>query len=199
LEEIVERAQEYPEWQTHLAGRANLPPKMAKKLAKFADESVRKLLMEHQEFDLETAEEIAEIFKRRINFAGEGEGKKALPPADRVKKLIKEDRLNEEVVTDALGMRDRDFVVEALAALAKIDTATVHKILNMKAPKPIVALSWQARLSMRFALRLQKELVNVPAKELIYPREGTDYPLTHDELVWQLDFLGIKARASGKS
>ena len=199
LEEIVERAQEYPEWQTHLAGRANLPPKMAKKLAKFADQSVRKMLMEHQEFDQDTAEEIAEIFKRRIDFAGEGEGKKALPPADRVKKLVKEDRLNEEVVTDALGMRDREFVVEALAAMAKIDTATVNKILDMKAPKPIVALSWQARLSMRFALRMQKELVNVPAKELIYPRDGTDYPMTHEELVWQLDFLGIKPRASGKS
>lgn len=194
LADIIERAQDYPEWQTHLAGRANLPPKMARRLARFADDSVRKLLMEQQEFDQETVTKIAEIFKRRIDFAAEGEGEKALPPVDRVQKLLKDKKLDEDVVADALGMRDRDFVEAALAALAKTDIVTVKKILDMKAPRPIVALSWQAHLSMRFALRLQKEFGQVPVKELIYPREGTDYPLTHEELVWQLDFFGVKPR-----
>jgi hypothetical protein len=46
---------------------------------------------------------------------------------------------------------------------------------------------------MRFALRLQKELGHIQPKDLIYPRDGTDYPLTRDEMLWQLEFLGIKA------
>ena len=93
-------------------------------------------------------------------------------------------------------MRDRDFVYAALALLAGTDVVTVEKICSLRAAKPVVALSWQAKLSMRFALRLQKELAQVQPKDLIYPREGTDYPLTHDELVWQLDFFGIKPRQS---
>ena len=32
----------------------------------------------------------------------------------------------------------------------------------------------------------------VPPKELIYPRDGTDYPLSQDDIDWQLEFLGLK-------
>jgi hypothetical protein len=39
---------------------------------------------------------------------------------------------------------------------------------------------------------MQQELGQVPVKELLYARGGTDYPLTVDEMIWQLDFLGIK-------
>lgn len=192
LAEIVDRAREYPEWQTHLAARANLPPKMAKKLAKFADRSVQKLLMERADFTPDLADEIAEIVKRRVDFAGEGE-QQNIAPIDRVKKLAKEDRLNEETIADALGMRDRDFVYAALAYLAGTDIETVSKTFAMKTGKPIVALVWRAKLTMRFALRLQQELGQVQPKDIVYPRDGTDYPLTYDEMLWQLDFLGIKA------
>jgi hypothetical protein len=64
----------------------------------------------------------------------------------------------------------------------------------LKAPKPIVAVCWRAGLSMRFALLLQQQLGQVQPTELLYPRGGTDYPLTKDELLWQLNFLGLKAR-----
>jgi hypothetical protein len=63
----------------------------------------------------------------------------------------------------------------------------------MKAPKPIVALCWRAGLSMRFALRLQQEMAQIPHLDLIYPRGGTDYPLSEREMTVQLDFLGLKS------
>ncbi|PJB72491.1 MAG: hypothetical protein CO093_02910 [Alphaproteobacteria bacterium CG_4_9_14_3_um_filter_47_13] len=191
LGQIIERARDYPEWQTHLAARANLTPKMAKTLAKFADREVLKLLQERADFDTETAEEIATVFRRRLDFAGEGDRQQDVPPYERVLKIAREDRLDEETLTDALAMRDRDFVCAALAYLAGTDEAIVARIFDMKAAKPVIALTWKAKLSMRFALRLQRELAHVQPKELVYPRDGTDYPLTYDELVWQLEFLGI--------
>ena len=63
----------------------------------------------------------------------------------------------------------------------------------MRKAKPVVALCWKAGLSMRFALRVQQEMAQIPASELLYPRDGTDYPMTTDELRWQLEFLGFKA------
>jgi hypothetical protein len=62
----------------------------------------------------------------------------------------------------------------------------------LKAPKPIIALTWHANLTMRLALQLQKELGQVAPKEIIYPKNGTDYPMTKEELNWQLEFLGVK-------
>ena len=47
---------------------------------------------------------------------------------------------------------------------------------------------------MRFAFKLQQELGHVPADELIYPKEGTDYPMDDDEMKWQLEFLGMSVK-----
>jgi hypothetical protein len=46
---------------------------------------------------------------------------------------------------------------------------------------------------MRMALQLQKDAGFVPPKEIIYPKGGTDYPLSDEDMIWQLEFLGLKA------
>jgi hypothetical protein len=73
-----------------------------------------------------------------------------------------------------------------------MDVTAIEKVLNLKAAKPIVAVSRRAGLSMRMALQLQKEMGQVPPKELLYPRGGTDYPMDDEELAKQLEFLGLK-------
>ena len=134
----------------------------------------------------------AKVFRRRLNLAGEME-RSDEDPAQKVVRLDKAGDLSEEAISDALAMGEKEFVYAAIARRAKTSTAMVKKVFEMKAPKPIVALCWKAELTMRFALQLQKELGRVSAKELLYPRGGTDYPMTKDELIWQLEFLGLKA------
>lgn len=193
LHQIVEMAREHKEWQKPMATRKSLPASIARELAEFVDASVRDLLLERSDFDDEITEEISAVFRRRLDFAADEDRSedREEPVEDRLKRHIAEDTLNEDTISDAVAMRDRDFVCAALAHLADTDLATVDKIFVMKAPKPIVALTWRAGLSMRMALKLQKELAQVPPKELLYPRDGTDYPLSEDDLNWQLDFLGL--------
>lgn len=191
LQEIVEKARVYSEWQGPIAMRKSLPTSVARALAEFADASVRDVLLERDDFDQQTIDEIAGMVKRRLAFAQDiipGEG-----AAERVLRLDKKKQLNEEIVADALGMRDKEFVVQALARLARAQPDTVEGVFRMRKARPVVALCWRAGFSMRFALRLQQEMALVPPQELLYPREGTDYPLTDDELRWQLEFLGFKA------
>lgn len=190
---IVEKARDFPEWQKPIAIRKSLPAVLAKQLAEFVEGSVRDLLMLRGDFDPETTEEISSIFRRRLDFAADNEDE-AEPVEVRLKRAIAEEGgLSEEKLTDALGMRDYDFVTGALAYLVKADFITVKKILDMKASKAIVALTWATGLSMRFALQLQKTIGEVQPKEMIYPKGGSDYPLTEDEIKWQLDFLGLKS------
>ncbi|MCB9989576.1 MAG: DUF2336 domain-containing protein [Rhodospirillales bacterium] len=191
LKTIIEKARDYPEWQGGVALRKNLPPELAKELAQFADESVRALLGKRKDFDRETAREIAEVFRRRLEFAGAQAGDAGEDPMARAVALDQEGRLTEEAVSDALALRDRRLVYAMIALRAKVPLEAVEKIFGMKAPKAVVALSWKADLSMRLALQLQKDLAQVSHKELIYPRGGTDYPLSEDELRWQLEFLGL--------
>ena len=192
LMQIVKKARSYPEWQKPVASRAKLPPSIAVQLAEFVDASVRDILILRDDFNPDDAEEIAAIFRRRLDFAEDKEKQKTSTP-EQIEKLYRDGELGEEKIADALGMRDRDFVIMALARMGNCDVADVKKVFDMKAPKPIVALAWHAKLSMRMALQLQKEMGRIPPKELIYPKDGTDYPLTLEEIHWQLDFLNLRS------
>ena len=190
LHKIVEMARECTEWQKPMAVRKSLPLSVAKELAEYVDASVRDLLVKRGDFDEQTTEEIAAVFRRRVDFVDEASSEE---PEDKLKRLVKEGGLDEEALSDGLAMREREFVCMALAHLAKARLADVEKIVDMQSAKPMVSLAWHAGLSMRMALQLQKELAHVPPKELLYPKGGTDYPLSEEDMNWQLEFLGLKA------
>lgn len=188
LHKIVELARSLPEWQKPMAVRKALPSSIAKELAEFVDASVRDLLYHRGDFDEQTTEEIAAVFRRRVDFAEETEDETA---HQKLKRLIKEGALSEETISDAMAMREREFVEVAIAHKAKTTPEKVATILGMQAPKPVVAVAWKAGLSMRMAYNLQKDIANVPPKEILYPKGGTDFPLTEEEMMWQLEFLGL--------
>ena len=195
LEAIVERAREFPEWHEPLVKRHHLPPEMAVRLARFIDGRIRKILLEKGNYDAATIEIVTDVTKRRMQVEesirkSEGRNETA---AQRVKKLYTQGQLTEDVIGDALALRDKEFVAGALAVLCGAKVKEINKIFTLKKPQLVCAVCWKAGLSMRFALKLQQEMAQIHSKELIYPRDGTDYPMSEKELRWQLEFIGIEA------
>lgn len=188
LKDIVEKSKQYPEWQKPIAMKKSLPPELVRELAGFVDLSVRNILMERTDFDAELMEDVSSTVQRRMDYMEQADNETL---EQRVLRLYKAGKLNDEVFGDALSMRDKSFVSAGLAVLLKTNQANIDKIFAMGAAKPIVAICWKAGLSMRFALRLQQDMAKVPHTELIYPRGGTDYPLSEADLKWQLEFLGL--------
>jgi len=190
LENIIVRAREYPEWHRPLVTHAALTPLMAEKLAAYVDKSVRKVLMERSDLDAGTIDKISKIMKRRVRHQGEGE-QIADDPVERARKLFDSGNMTEEFLSDAIAMRDTRFVMATLALMVKTDIATIEKVFDVRAPKSICAICWKAGLSMRIALQLQQTFGNIPPASLIYPRGGTDYPLTKEEMELQLGVIGV--------
>ncbi len=190
LEDIITKAREYPEWQEPLACRKHLPSEMAKELAGFAQDAVTELLLSRNDFDEKTCEEISDTFKRRLDYADIKERKNESGEA-RAARLHKEGRLDEDIILDGLAMHDRDFVIASFSKLTGYSMTDIEKIFDLRAPKPIVSLTWKAGLSMRSALKFQQELGKVKPKELIYPKGGMHYPLTDEDMKWQLEFQGL--------
>lgn len=188
LKDIVEKSKQYPEWQKPIAMKKSLPPELVRELAGFVDLSVRNILMERTDFDAELMEDVSSTVQRRMDYMEQADNETL---EQRVIRLYKAGKLNDEVFGDALSMRDKSFVSAGLAVLLKTNQANIDKIFAMGAAKPIVSICWKAGLSMRFALRLQQDMAKVPHTELIYPRGGTDYPLSEADLKWQLEFLGL--------
>ncbi len=188
LAHMVEQSATIREWQAKLAKRPGLPRLLAVRLAEFVDDSVRRLLEKRADFDADTVREVADVTRRRLNYAEKKHVKES--PEARAKRMQLKGELTEESLLDAISWKDRDFVVAALALLAKLPAKMVGEMIETKNGKLITALSWRAKLSMRFAMQLQSQLANVPSREVIIARNGTQYPLTEEEMRWQLEFVG---------
>lgn len=184
---IVEKSHDFPEWQKPIATRQGVPMSILKALAEFVDTSVRDLLLLRDDFDRETAAEITEIFRRRIDLVSESDTE--LSAQQRLKRAIDDGTLEEDMIYDAVSMRDHDFAFAALSFLSKIPVERIEAVFDSRSAKSIVALTWKAGLSMRLALHLQKEGAQIRHKDLIYPSGGTDYPFDEDTLKRQLDLV----------
>ena len=137
--------------------------------------------------------------RRRINLATEidttddvGVKKASENVVIRVNELLSQGKLTEDVISDYVALQDKEFLIAALACLTNAKRPAVQKIFSIKKPQMICAVCWKAGLSMRFAFRLQQEIAHIPTKELVYPRNGSDYPYEPSEMKWQLEFLGIE-------
>lgn len=191
LMEIVDKARTKTEWQKPTALRKNLPREVALSMLAFVDDHIKSLLSGREDFDDETRAEIASVAKRRASFTNEHPREDGENALQHVKRLAKAKKLDEDLITDAMAMREHEFVIAALAHLSKSDEVSVNKIMEMRSAKSILSLCWHCKLSMRFAFRVEQEMAHLQKDELIYPKDGTDYPLPDADMKWQLEFLGI--------
>lgn len=190
LSEIIERAREYPEWHRPIALRRELSAQLAHRLCGFVDKAVLEVLEKRSDFDPETRQAVADIVKRRIAFANESPTEEA---AARVERYAREKRLTPETIQDAMMWHDAEFATLAIAYLSAIHPQVLRRMIETHKPKPVVAFCRKANLPVRMAVEVQRYLAKVPVREIMYAKEGTDYPLNDDEVKWQLEFFGVPA------
>lgn len=217
LVRMVEKAQEFPEWQEPLARHSRLSSAMAKDLANIAEDAVLRLLEERRDFDETARNDIAEITARRLTFntgkenkVGK-EGKKPAseqkknkkeqpkngekapddPVAGRVRELLLHDKLDDAAVSDAIALGERNFIIYALSGLGRVPPAMVEHILDTHSPKAVISLFWLAGLSMRNALAMQKSMEQIDPRDVVNARDGLYYPYSDEDMIWQLEFFGI--------
>jgi uncharacterized protein (DUF2336 family) len=197
LQIIIQKSKTTPEWQKSLAKRQSLPPEAASLLFEFAGRTVRQLLEKSGVLEDETLKEMGDKIERRLQYATDHQNhiEPQTPQSllQRARKLKSEGVLNADFVADALGMRDYEFVQACIAVMGGFSQKGIETIFAAQSAKSIVAVTWKAGLPMRLALKLQQEMARIPHKDLIYPRAGTDYPFSNEEMQCQIDFLGISA------
>jgi uncharacterized protein (DUF2336 family) len=188
LEKIIEKARNTPEWHRPLALRKHLPSDMVLEILDFLDVSLQKLVSQRDDFDDETKALVVETVARRMRFLVDDKGRR-IDPKKKVQQLYAQNNLNEDHMSDALALRENDFVIDALALKTGLDQTLIRRMIDTHSPKAVTALAWKAGLSMRFALALQQDLAKVAPRELLYPRNGEQFPLSEDDMQWQIEFF----------
>lgn len=188
LQDIVTMARNHPEWHRPLALRPELTVELTREMAGFVGEKVLHVLRDRSDLDAATRTGVAAIVERRLSYVSGG---KDMTAAERVAKYQSSGTLTPDMVQDAFAWQERDFATLALAALAGVPAATALRMLSSGA-RPAIALCWLAQLPVRMIVDVQRHGARVQPRDLVYPRGGTEYPLTDDEIAWQLEFFGIK-------
>lgn len=203
LDRLLEMAPRHEPWHGPLVRRPNLPAKAAARIAGFVADQLLKVLKARKDLSPETLAAVTQAVKARVAGAAtivatpnaKPEQAAESPkerPSDRATRLHAEGKLDEETVSDALATGDRGFVLAALALLAGTTVEVVDTIASGQSPRGITALCWKAGLGMRTCRQVQVRLAMIPPKQVLMPKDGTEYPMTVADMEWQLDFFGIK-------
>ncbi len=182
LDKIIDNAAEVDSWHEPLVMRPELSMRAVRRIAGFVASSLVSILAERNDLDEHTAAELAEAVKKRLDQAG-GDA----DDAARALSMFEAGGLDDEAVSGAVDLGQIEFVVHALSLRGQVSLDSVRKLLNSGSAKAITALSWKAGLSMRTAMRLQSKAGKVPPNKMLYARNGTDFPLSEEDMKWQLD------------
>ena len=184
LDKIIDNAAEVDSWHEPLVMRPELSMRAVRRIAGFVASSLVSILAERNDLDDDTAAELAEAVKKRLDQTG---GEAGAADEARARELFKSGQLDDDTISGAIDVGQIDFVVHALSLRGQMSLESVRKLLNSGSAKAITALNWKAGLSMRTAMRLQSKAGKVPPSKMLYARNGTDYPMSEEDMKWQLD------------
>lgn len=202
LDLILDTAPGVETWHEPLVRRPNLPGRAAKRIAGFVAASLLNRLASRKDLPADTLAEVRQVMEQRLEVKLEDELK---TPADKndepqnsmadaeekIRKLIKANKLDNDIVQEAIESNDRNFVLQALVQNGIIPLSVIQKAFEARNGRLITALVWRAKFSMRTAVMIQRDIARVPPRMMLNARNGTDYPMSRDELEEQLRILGL--------
>lgn len=197
LDKLVTQAAEVAEWHGPLVMRTELSPRAVKRLSAFVTTALVRTLVARNNIDEKTQALLTKRLRERRRLAQDlrpgvelnSEESDAL--AD-VEMAARSGLLNDSFVARAIEERHRETVICALARLNNINDKVVRTLLEANSAKAITALVWKAGLNMRTAYNIQTTVMRLPADQLMSARDGTEFPMTEEEMRWHLSYVGLE-------
>jgi uncharacterized protein (DUF2336 family) len=193
LDKIIDHGSRIAEWHLPLVLRNDLSQRAIRRIAGFVSAALLDRLSARDGLDKETKSLLAKRVRARIDEPVDEVRDPAAQAQSDVALLHKEGRLDDSAVERAAEAGKREFVIAALALLARAPIETARRIIQSGTAKPAVALVWRAKLSMRVAFKVQSLVMRLKGGELLPARDGVDFPLSEDEMLWHLNYFGIEA------
>lgn len=192
LDRLVDRAVDFPDWHEPLVHRPSLPRKAVRRLARFVTDTLVKDLSRRGDLDDDTAAFLTREVNDRLDAEDDpwGEDADRETADERAQRLHQEGKLDEALLLEQLQRGDRMFVSHAVALLSGLPEQVVGKAVSLASAKGVTALAWKAGLGPRAAVQLQLKLARIPPPKVLQPKGDDDFPMTEDEMVWQIEFLG---------
>jgi uncharacterized protein (DUF2336 family) len=197
LDRLVDAAENVELWHKPLVARHHLPEGAAARMAHYLADSLLAELGQRTDLDQATLAEVRATVSKRIGSRGQDtpvpaggqDFLKGEQPMNMVMRLYNARKLEAKVVEKALMASDYGFVFAALLVRAGLGPEVGRRIFQEKHPKAIMGLCWKAGLSAEMGEQVQKRMGRVAPGELLKATESGGYPLSEQDLAWQLEFF----------
>ena len=191
IDMIAIEAEGHEEWHPPLVDRGNLPVRTLRRIASFVSAALFERLIENNDVEEKAVDEMRMEVRKRIdsNELLDTETDTAREKAmERAEKLFRQGKLTEDVVKKAIDVNDSHFTRYAISHMSGLPSEVVTKMLGSGSGKAVTSLCWKAGMTMRIAVQLQRKVAKVPPNSLLRSRGGNEYPLTDDDMKWQIEF-----------
>lgn len=190
LDRLVGHAAGELSWHEPLTRRPSLSPYACAALSRIVTGELADVLAIRADIPAAVREELQARMEHRV-----------APPVARggntwVDLLMEEARaalaggtLTEELVVQTIRASQTDRLTALLAVGSENGYATVRRAGKLRSARAMVSLAWKAGLPMRIAVPIQAVLCSLPPNSLLRPKADGGYPLTEEEMRWQMNFV----------
>ena len=192
LDALIAASSDHTEWHEPLVRRPVLPPRAARALSEIVAAHLLETLAARSDVDRALAAHIAErLAPRNAGALPEVTAELALAQATR---LSRAGLLTEQALLGAVRRGEAALATAFLAAAAEVPIAIVTRAATLRSAKGLVSLVWQAGFSMRAGAGVQGLLGLLSPGEALAAGPGGGFPLSVEEMRWQMSFLGSDGR-----
>lgn len=187
LDALIERALNQPAWHEPLVHRPVLPVTAALALSEIVTAHLLEELGAHIDFGPALATEI------RLRLASRS-APRASPSADTAlmdaaRALAAAGALSEPALLRALRGGEVRKAASMLAVAAGVGLDVIDRAVRLRSAKGFVSLLWKAGFQMGVAGTVQAMIGQIGPAATLTAMSGGGFPLTPEEMRWQLDFL----------
>jgi len=198
LDNLIDRASEIDAWHAPLVSRPKLPASAAPRMARFLADNLLGVLQQRADLDKETLEAVKAVVLHRLGEEGAAKGTDSGHPMDfsnfnslipMAERLHQTGKLDNKIIAKAMHASDNDFVLAALTVRSGVSPGVVQKVFSSRNAKGVTSLAWKAGLPMKLAFHLQQRIARIMPSEVITSQNENAYPLSEDEMTWQIEFF----------
>ena len=193
LDALVGRSVDHPAWQEPLVRRPALSPWAIKTLSQIVADHLLEVLASRGDLDPLLASELRDRVNARLGVSRPGVSRPGVSGiASRDAPPAAEKPLAKPTETEMMAvLRDGDAcrAILLLAAAAEVPKDVVQRAATLRSAKGLISLAWKAGFSMKTGYALEVSLARLSPGVALKPGPGNSFPLSIQEMRWQLDFL----------
>ena len=201
LDALIARAGSEMAWHEPLVRRPNLPPHSARALAEIVASNLLQVLSQRVDLSPELAADLRARLRQQCPALPDS----GISSRTRVAAAMESAWKHARAMRDSGQLTDRAFIDVArrgdpgllgamLALRSNVPAEVVDRAIALRTSKGLTALAWRGSLSMQVAQALQIVLGRLPPDQVIAAHPGGGYPLSQQEMRWQLEFLSRAPR-----